>query len=86
MVRDMGILERHEDARREADERRIANAQEWLDIVTNIYDGSKTAERELAQAKEQLQRAKDESDFYNENRDEIAQTRDMQQRMGKKLL
>lgn len=72
----MGILEQHEDARRKADERRIANAQEWLDTVMSMYDGSSTARHELTQAKEQLQRVKDESDFYNENQDEIAQARD----------
>lgn len=75
----------HDLARAASDKSRIDQAKKWLKIVQKLYDGSAQAQQELASAQEKLQRAYDESDFYNENEDEISQTRDMQTRMGKHI-
>ena len=79
----MDKFEKHALARATSDQSRIKQAKKWLGIVQKMYDGSATAERELSSAKEKLQRAYDESDFFHENKDKISQIRDTQQRSGK---
>lgn len=82
----MDKFEKHDLARAASDQSRIEQAKKWLGVVQKMYDDSATAERELSSAKEKLQRAYDESDFFHENEDEISQIRDAQQRSGENTI
>lgn len=82
----MDKFEQHKLDRDKADQNRIRNAREWLKRVQSLNDGSKQYLIELENAQEQLNRAYQEADYYNENQDEISQIRDQQIKMGKRSI